>query len=66
MRVRWFVVAVAAGAAGWMWFQRRASDPSGDVVPADPERRQALADEAAEQSFPASDPPSYWARDAER
>lgn len=33
---------------------------TGDVVPGSAERREALVVEASDDSFPASDPPSYW------
>ena len=36
----------------------------GDRVPVSAQRRESLVDESSEGSFPASDPPSYWAREA--
>lgn len=38
---------------------------AGDVVPGSAERRELLVEDAAEGSFPASDPPSYWGRETE-
>lgn len=35
----------------------------GDVVPDERERRDELLDEATLDSFPASDPPSFWGRE---
>jgi hypothetical protein len=46
--------------------QQPASPPAwsqGDHVPASVERADDLVSQASEDSFPASDPPSYWARD---
>lgn len=48
--------------------RRQAADHgerSGDVVPGSAERREALVDDASDDSFPASDPPSYWGRETE-
>lgn len=48
--------------------RRQAADRgerSGDVVPGSAERREALVDDASDDSFPASDPPSYWGRENE-
>jgi hypothetical protein len=48
--------------------RRRAADlvqRGGDVVPGSVERREALLDDAIDDSFPASDPPSYWGRETQ-
>ena len=37
----------------------------GDVVPAAARDQAELVDSAIDGSFPASDPPSYWGRDAD-
>lgn len=67
MRRSWVFAAavVAAAASAYAWWRRRGADASGDVVPKDPRPRQTLIDEASEGSFPASDPPSYWGREAD-
>ena len=57
-------IAALAGAAFVIWRRVRTPDASGDVVPKDPRPQQTLVDRASEGSFPASDPPSYWGRDA--
>ena len=36
--------------------------PSGDRVPDTEEEQHELVDQTIDESFPASDPPSYWAR----
>ena len=66
MRVRWILV-LAAVAAAVIVARRLARHPdaSGDVVPKDPRPQRALVDLASEESFPASDPPSYWGREAD-
>lgn len=66
MRVRWILV-LAAVAAAVVVARRLARHPdaSGDVVPKDPRPQRALVDLASEESFPASDPPSYWGREAD-
>jgi hypothetical protein len=38
-------------------------DPHGDRVPESDDRRDELVDHGIDESFPASDPPSYWGRD---
>lgn len=60
----WLVTAAAALVAVVVVRRRRRSDGGGDVVPARPERQETLIDLASEESFPASDPPAYWGRDA--
>lgn len=37
--------------------------PAGDRVPETEEERDELVDETSDESFPASDPPSYWGRE---
>ena len=37
--------------------------PPGDRVPADQEDADRLVDETIDESFPASDPPSFWGRE---
>jgi hypothetical protein len=42
---------------------RRAGDPPGDRVPDSDAAKEELVDETIDGSFPASDPPSTWARE---
>ena len=67
MRVRTIVLIGLALAGGIAIAKRlrRAPDASGDVVPSEPRPQQSLVDLASEESFPASDPPSYWGREAD-
>jgi hypothetical protein len=41
---------------------RETSKPHGDRVP-DGDEAEELVDETIDESFPASDPPSYWGRE---
>ncbi len=60
--------AAAAFAVARALARRRAARVSslGDVVPPAAEDQAELVDAAIDDSFPASDPPSYWGRDADR
>jgi hypothetical protein len=62
-KVLWLLALAAV--AYVVWTRLRKPDASGDVVPKDPRPQQALVDRASEGSFPASDPPSYWGREAD-
>jgi hypothetical protein len=60
------VIAVGSAAAVGLASRRRTTRPpipEGDRVPAEPQRQRELVDTATEDSFPASDPPSYWGRE---
>lgn len=39
--------------------------PPGDRVPESDEAQEELVEETSEESFPASDPPSYWGRETD-
>ena len=43
--------------------RRDAGEPPGDRVPESDDARVELVDETIDGSFPASDPPSTWARE---
>jgi hypothetical protein len=43
---------------------RPVASTAADRVPASPKQQSSMVDEASEGSFPASDPPAYWAREA--
>jgi hypothetical protein len=58
-------VAAAAVVAVAIVRRRRRADERGDVAPAEPSGQGSLVDAASEDSFPASDPPSYWGREAD-
>lgn len=62
-------VCIAFGLVRRAW-KRHAVDgfegAPGDTLPADPVRLDELVDTASLDPFPASDPPSYWARDRDR
>lgn len=69
-RITAFVWIAAVGAMVAVALLRRGratarTARTGDVVPGSAEGRGALVDAAAEDSFPASDPPSYWGRETE-
>lgn len=67
-RVLVLLAATAVTVAVLGRLRRQAADHgerSGDVVPGSAERREALVDDASDDSFPASDPPSYWRRETE-
>jgi hypothetical protein len=58
-------IALAA-VVGLAWYRRCRGigvAPSGDAVPAQPDAAEAIVHDASQDSFPASDPRSYWARE---
>ncbi len=62
----WVLAVTAAAVALVRARRRRAVDRvvrTGDVVPGSADHREALVDDAIDDSFPASDPPSYWGRE---
>jgi hypothetical protein len=62
-RVAVWLLAGAAVVAVVRRSRRRA--PVGDAVPPQVRRQDAMVDLASDDSFPASDPPSYWGRETE-
>jgi hypothetical protein len=61
------LIALVAG-VGFVWYRRRrradVGPATGDQVPARRAAADALVDDASADSFPASDAPAYWAREA--